>query len=300
MRLEFRILWFENQPDDVKTTIEDIGEYIAEAGFCPMIQMELSSENIDDLGEYQKNFDEFDLVVVDYDLGNPGKNGDWVAQKIRRQFGFTDIIFYSAKKPNDLRKLVCESEIDGVYCFNRTSLSDKLALHIDQVVHRISRLEAMRGLSMAVVGKCDDAIKATLKAFHAAGDLAKQGEMNAALDRLVEISRESSAKNYLKQKKFSEKLNSRSVSSFTLAKLLQIFVRSNSLYKDQYDLFTRYEEEVLKPRNVLGHATEEKTDAGWTIKLEDLEDITVENFKQLRISMATHWKNIDAIRSLST
>ena len=80
MRLEFKILWFENQPDDVKTQREEIIEYIESVGFVPYVQMEENSANLQALAASQELYDEFDLVVVDYDLGEPGKNGDWVAQ----------------------------------------------------------------------------------------------------------------------------------------------------------------------------------------------------------------------------
>ena len=46
MRLEFRVLWFENQPDDVRTQREEIEEHLREVGFVPEITMEPDAGNL--------------------------------------------------------------------------------------------------------------------------------------------------------------------------------------------------------------------------------------------------------------
>lgn len=298
MRLEFKILWFENQPKDVKTQIEEIDEYIREAGFIPIICIEKDASNVEALGERQEAFDDFDLVVVDYDLGDLDRNGDWVAQQIRRHFGFTDIIFYSGKKPGQLRELVCKGNIDGVYCFNRPDLAEKLAVHIDQVVRRISRLEAMRGLSMGIVGKCDDELRLILRGAYSQGDQSAQAALDAQLDDLVERAQRSSVKRYGECRKFADKLNSRAVSSFTLSRLVQYHIRGDQRCDTAREILNGYEAAVLMPRNVLGHAIEERTESGWIVRATDAPDITVNDFRELRKNMAIHLANIRSIGSL--
>lgn len=298
MRLEFKILWFENQPKDVKTQVEEIEEYLSDAGFIPIVCMEKDASNLEALASTQETFDDFDLVVVDYDLGDPDRNGDWVAQQVRRYFGFTDIIFYSGKKPGQLRELVYKGDIDGVYCFNRPDLAEKLAVHIDQVVRRLSRLEAMRGLAMGVVGKCDDELKRVLLSAYKAGNSASQADLEGQLDSLIERAQKSSTRRYAECRKFSDKLNSRAVSSFSLSRLLQYLIRGDDRCTAERELLVRYEEDVLRPRNVLGHATEERTEAGWVIRPADAPEITAKDFQQLRKNMAIHFSNIRAIGSI--
>lgn len=298
MRLEFKILWFENQPNDVKTQVEEIKEHLFEVGFIPEIRMVPDGSTIEQLGEEQSRYDEFDLVVVDYDLGHPGKNGDWVAQQVRRYFGFTDIIFYSGKKPGELRELVFKGGIDGVYCFNRPDLAEKLATHIEQVMRRLSRLEAMRGLAMGVVGRCDDEFRSLLlRAFDNAGEHLKR-QLDTHLDELVISARDTSAASFGKCSTFEEKLSSRSVTSFTLFKLVMFLLKGDGRCVDQRKLLSEYDPKVLEPRNRLAHAIESRRDSGWCVESQTKPTITIDDFPQLRKNLAIHLENIRSIAPL--
>jgi hypothetical protein len=295
MRLEFKILWFENQPDAVKAQREDIIEYIESVGFVASVQMEEGAANLEALAAVHEKYDEYDLVVVDYDLGEPGKNGDWVAQQVRRRFGFTDIIFYSGKKPGDLRKMVCDASIDGVYCFNRPQLAEKLAVHIDQVVRRLSRLEAMRGLAMGVVGKCDDELRKILHAIYVASDEAGRTRLNLAFDEAVRQAAASSATKYAREGKFAGKLASRAASSFVLYKVSLNILRGYEGIAAEREKFAAYNDEVLDPRNILGHATEQQAQDGWVVTSTAAPPIGTADFPRLRQQLASHLANIRSI-----
>lgn len=296
MRLEFKILWFENQPDDVKTQREDIIEYIESVGFVPHIQMEENAANLQVLADAQELYDEYDLVVVDYDLGEPGKNGDWVAQQVRRRFGFTDIIFYSGKKPGDLRKMVCDGGIDGVYCFNRPQLAEKLAAHIDQVVKRLSRLEAMRGLTMGVVGKCDDELRKIIHAIYLGMGSADKAKLEIVFDQAVARAAESAAAAYQRLGKFVEKLSSRAASSGVLYNVALVGLRAYGELEVKRKKLAEYKDQVLDPRNVLGHAIEVQSAGGWIVTSTAAPPIGSASFPQLRQNLASHLDNVRAIR----
>jgi hypothetical protein len=295
MRLEFKILWFENQPNDVKTQVEEIEDHLRTVGFVPEIQMEPDGSNIQKLGKEQSRFDEYDLVVVDYDLGHPGKNGDWVAKQVRRYFGFTDIVFYSGKRPGDLREMVFNSSIDGVYCFTRPQLADKLAAHIDQVMRRLSRLEAMRGLAMGVVGRCDDEFKKMLLSNFNGAEDAKKALIEAELAQLVNSAKERSSDGFSKCESFDERLQSRCVTSFTLYRLAMFILKGNPDFSAERRLLCQYDPNVLEPRNRLAHAVESRTDGGWSVESNEKPAITLNDFPQLRKDLATHLANVQAI-----
>lgn len=298
MRLDFRILWFENQPNDVRTQVEEIEDHLRTVGFIPHVHMVPNGDDVESLGNDQELYDEFDLVVVDYDLGQPGQNGDWVAQQIRRHFGFTDIIFYSGKKPGELRQLVLDGGIDGVYCFNRPDLADKLAVHIDQVVRRLSRLEAMRGLAMGVVGRCDDELKSILLFTFQSLDENEQAALEAKLDGLVSSSRDAGQKGFEACTGFEEKLKSRSVTSFTLYKLGLHVLKGDERCAGERKLLCEYDPAVLEPRNRLAHAIEKKTATGWAVESDTKPAITITDFPKLRNDLAAHLTNIRAIPPL--
>lgn len=298
MRLEFKILWFENQPNDVRTQVEEIEDHLRAVGFIPDILMVPDGSNIEKYGEDQSRYDDFDLVVVDYDLGRPGKNGDWVAQQVRRYFGFTDIVFYSGKKPAELRKMVFEGGIDGVYCFNRPDLADKLATHIEQVMRRLSRLEAMRGLAMGVVGRCDDEFRSLLlRTFESAGEQDRKS-LEGQLEDLVTSARDVGAAAFQKCTTFEEKLSSRSVTSFTLYKLVMFLLKGDPRCVAQRKLLSEYDPRVLEPRNRLAHAIEVRTAFGWSVESQTKPAITLDDFPTLRKDLAVHLGNIRSIAPL--
>jgi len=298
VRLDFNILWFENQPNDVRAQVDEIEEHLQGVGFVPHVEMKPNGNDVEALGLQQERFDEFDLVVVDYDLGHPEQNGDWVAKQVRRHFGFTDIIFYSGKKPGELRKLVYDGGIDGVYCFNRPELAEKLAAHIDQVTRRISRLEAMRGLAMGIVGRCDDDLRSLLTTAFGKLDGDGREKMEAKLDSLVASAREIGQKKFEQCKTFDEKLSSRSVTSFTLYKMGMFLLDGKAHCADQRAVLTAYDPEVLEPRNRLAHAIETKTAEGWVVETPSKPDITLADFPKLRTDLARHLGNIRSLAPL--
>ena len=219
MRLEFHYsVVLKINPADVQTQVEEIEEHITEVGFIPLIKMERNADNLDSLSHNQVLYNDFDLVVVDYDLGVPGMTGDHVAQAVRSTFGFTDIIFYSGLTAVDLRQLVHDQRIDGVYCLSRPDLSERLATHIDQIVHRLSRLEAMRGLAMGTVGRCDDALKEVLLTDYHARAARERSVLLEQLDDYVKNSVDRQTQRYATCATLEDKLNSQAVTSFHLQK----------------------------------------------------------------------------------
>ncbi|KIU47551.1 MULTISPECIES: hypothetical protein [Bradyrhizobium] len=295
MRLEFSILWFENQPQDVRTQIEEISDYVREVGFVPKIQIEESAARLAYLATQQQLYDDFDLVVVDYDLGDPSMNGDHVAQQVRRSFGFTDILFYSGHKTVDLRRLVHDRHIDGVYCLERRQLAERLCLHIDQVVKRLSRLEAMRGLAMGTVGKCDDELRLLLTEAYASKPN-EQEAMEETIDKLVADSSKLQARRYEECRTFADRLDSRAVTSFHLQKLALALLKGDKNCVDQRKILARYDNEVLKPRNTLGHATESRGDRGWQVTSRGTPAIQTNDFAMLRKNLTLHLENICTLR----
>jgi hypothetical protein len=298
MRLEFRILWFENQPNDVKTQVEETEEHLRNIGFLPRISMVPDGSEIEQYGEQQLRYDEFDLVVVDYDLGNPEQNGDWVASQVRRNFGFTDIIFYSGKKPGELRQMVFKQGIDGVYCINRPGLADKLTSHIDQVMRRLSRLEAMRGLAMGVVGQCDNELKSLLLFSFQSLAPEKKLQLDKKLQDLVLSAREMGESQFETCESFEARLSSRSVTSFTLYKLAMHVLKGDERCVIERKLLAHYDPQVLEPRNRLAHATESRTETGWSVESASRPAITITDFPQLRKDLALHRANICALAPL--
>ncbi|SOE01832.1 hypothetical protein [Caenispirillum bisanense] len=294
MRLEFGVLWFENQPDDVRGQRKEIEEYIEELGFKPRIEMLSDGDEVEILAERQRLYDDFEIVLVDYDLGQAGK-GDKLAGRIRKGFGFTDIVFYSGLTTVDLRNLVHKAQIDGVYCMERRHLADRLEGRIDEAARRLSRLEGMRGLAMGIVGKCDAALKSILLSEYEAAEADKKTEIVDQLDTLVTQSAAAMRDKYGKAETFRDRLHSRTVTSFHLYKLALHLTKGREACKEHREILKSYNTAVLDLRNVLGHVAEVRGPRGWEISKDADASINIEDFPELRREMARHFDNIVAL-----
>src|SRR5260370_38368633 len=118
MRLDFNVLWVEDQPDLVESTARSIARQMAEEGF------QFSPIPCQSIGEVENLIaddvftDEIDLILVDWELG-AATHGDGAIAIIRNEdrFRYKDIIFYSALKPaGELRELASANGLEGIFC----------------------------------------------------------------------------------------------------------------------------------------------------------------------------------------
>lgn len=153
MNLDIGILWIEDSFSPEEETA--LRRRILDAGFSPRIKNEINTENIEEIGIDNKLFHRFEIILLDYKLKN--EYGDAVAPHIRALFPSTTILFYSGTvDEGQLRKMIAEKEVEGVFCSRRAEFIEKAGALIDQTAHTLNRLSGMRGLSMRVVSECDE------------------------------------------------------------------------------------------------------------------------------------------------
>src|SRR5690349_15606136 len=119
MRLDFNVLWVEDQPANVRAQSDAIDRQIRAEGF--RLQTQFAS-SVDEARKYLGSDiygDHIDLILMDYDLG-AGERGDQGLVDVRNVFPYKDIVFYSARAA-DLSGMVAERQISGVFCSDRES-----------------------------------------------------------------------------------------------------------------------------------------------------------------------------------
>ena len=114
MRLDFNVLWVDDQPGAVAAQRTAISGRMEEEGFdfsptmCRSIaevQAQISSDVFND---------QVDLILVDWDLGQAVKGQD-VISEIRDSIRYKEVIFYSANNSADaLRALASECGLEGI------------------------------------------------------------------------------------------------------------------------------------------------------------------------------------------
>jgi hypothetical protein len=181
MRLDFNVLWVDDQPDRVAAQIAAITTQMAEHGFqfnaTPCKFVDEVRERIAD----NVFTDEVDLVLVDWDLG-AGSHGEDAIAAIREDIRYKDVVFYSAMKPaEDLRQLAYDSGLEGIYCASREELVDEVMGVFESLVRKVLDLDHSRGIVMGATSDIDHIVNECLALMHekldGSGKDAMVGEM---------------------------------------------------------------------------------------------------------------------------
>ena len=102
MKLEFSLLVVDDDPESIGQAIGLLEDHIVEKGFILKRQDEtdFSEENLRALMRLEGR--DYDLVIIDYNLGQDATNGALIAQRLRGGLTFTDMVFYSSNSEANL------------------------------------------------------------------------------------------------------------------------------------------------------------------------------------------------------
>lgn len=164
MRLKYKILWIEDEPDSVERPKNQIQKYLEDDyGFeCKEEDIvikdydEFEAEFIDEERGQKRIRDsikEFDLLLVDFNLGEEEQTGDKLIEVIREGV-YSEILFYSSELPSITSKLN-NHFIDGVFTSDREHLEDKIKKLIKVTIKKVQDVNNLRGLIMAEVAELD-------------------------------------------------------------------------------------------------------------------------------------------------
>ena len=261
MKLSFRLLVVDDQPDAVGNAIGNLKDHLDEKGFDldKIKPRELSGPIWEDFLNFQGR--PYDLVMVDYNLSQ-SEMGDVAAKRLRDALPYTDIIFYSAEPRIRLLRLLARQEVEGVFVAHRQELGDRLVGLADTIIGKVVDITHMRGLAMAEVADMDVVMEQAL-ADTFASHLLPHDVVNSTVEALRR-----SLKDMLG--KIPSDLDARGLSSlvshgsFTSDHKYRSIRRIAKKLPDRplRDLQTlsSFQDEILKKRNILAHAKEQAVD----------------------------------------
>lgn len=259
MRLDFNVLWVDDQPNAVNAQIERIKTQMEDEGFRFRPTQCKSLAEVEQLiaeGVFQ---DEVDLILVDWDLGGDVHGQDVIA-RVRQVAQYKDVVFYSAQTPaRELRKLAFDGGLEGVYCANREGLVDEVLGVFESLVKKVLDLDHTRGIVMGATSDIDHMVKTCLaQAHNKLDDKGKDKFVEEALRRITE-----KVENVAKQ---GEKIK-KAPSVEALFKAHMVFTSDDRLrmlatilemeafgaHADAKVTIKSYRDDVVPHRNVLGH-----------------------------------------------
>ena len=246
--------------------------------------------------------DEVDLVLMDWKLGG-GHDGASLARRLRRFFRDTDIVFYSSESAVNLRRLIFDQDIDGVYCFNRINLSERTLGLVRAQMRKILDLNHMRGIVMAATSDLDQAMIQCLeilqRIIYPSSKEAFAGDIGAAMAK--ELRRKADKIDKMVGKGQLEKLlyDPNFGAALRLA-ILKAEIKKLADRIDEIHLIEnldRYHTEVITPRNDFAHRRATVKDGVLILEGRD-QPFDQDGMIALRLKLLAHSDNLRALLSL--
>lgn len=150
MKLTYDVLWFEDQFDALRRTVNRFENSIKRKGLIPNIvkKDKISKEDVYLLQDKLDKSNPYDLIIFDFDMGVTSLDGIEIAQILRTSI-YTDMVFYSGKKPAELKRMIFDAGIEGVFTAYKNKLIDDVEPIIDDQIKKYSSLNGARGLIMS-------------------------------------------------------------------------------------------------------------------------------------------------------
>lgn len=287
MRLDFNVLWVDDQPDRVAAQITSIKSQMASEGFefkprqCTTIaEMEMAiSEDI--------FTDEVDLILVDWDLGN-NSHGEDAIERIRQIVQYKDVVFYSGQATVvELRQKAYEKNLEGVYCAGRADLVDEVIGVFESLIKKVLDLDHTRGIVMGATSDIDHMVNTCLTLAH--GKLDDEGKaefiaeaMKRVDEQVANIVRQGDKIKATPSVEALFKAHMLFTSDHRLRMLVKILGMDEFIaYAAGVTTVTAYRDGVVSERNILGHAVlvpqgKPNTvidDAGKAIDIEQMREL---------------------------
>lgn len=162
MKLNYYVLWVEDDDSWFKTTSELFSETIVDYGFNPIIERKKSLDGVV-TQIVDSGLKKFDIFLIDFKLRN-SKDGDNIIDYVRNSNIFTDIIFYSSDKQSIVDS-IREHLFEGVYHSDRKELEDKFEKVFKTTIKKIEEINSMRGLIVGETSELDALIEEHLNFY---------------------------------------------------------------------------------------------------------------------------------------
>lgn len=283
MKINYEILWFEDQPDQLEHDLEAIRAYLSKSGFSMEVDMRktLTNNDVDKIVDKISKYNKYDMIIFDYDLGDSPK-GSEIARRLRAEV-YTDMIFYSGREPESLRKILFDTKVDGVFIVDRRDLADQIEPILEDHIKKACDVNGIRGIVMDETSRFDRLLREKCKQILADASAEELEQVRKDLVRRIKKSAASRQKNAEKISCPISALSDFQVSDFNLvrhrlAKLMDKVTEVFSLLSEEGEL-----KEMQDLRNRLAHLECSYSEEGWMSLSDNADDrFDFERFREIR------------------
>ncbi len=288
MRLDFNVLWVDDQPERVESQIKGIARRMAVEGFS---FNPTPCKSIDEVAKLIKDNvfnDEVDLILVDWDLGG-GVHGEDAIGIIRGAVPYKDVVFYSAQNPaEELKKVISQKGLEGVFCASRVELVEEVIGVFESLVKKVLDLDHTRGIVMGATSDIDQMVSECLVTIHGKLDGAGQTAMIEESLKHIDKKLADWARDVAKLRKkgtITAMLKAHVI--FSTNDRLRILIRALEGEKFKHHADARafvvtYVEKVVPRRNDLGHLLLEPKGKPKAVAGSEGKEVSLEEMRDLR------------------
>ncbi|MBX5083062.1 hypothetical protein HJB56_09840 [Rhizobium lentis] len=297
MRLDFNVLWVEDNQGLVESQKDRIAAIIRKEGFRLAVEFAPSVEKATEFLASSIYGDHIDLVLMDYDLG-AGKKGDEGVAEVRDTFAYKDIIFYSGQATTDLAAMIAKKQIPGVFTAHRPELPDVVEGVFENLVRKVLDIDHSRGIVMGATSDIDQQVNMSLANLFDAHENLQDSSLQIVKDRIVEKRDQlGKALEAIEKIKHLKELEEHHLvySSDERFRLLTKIMKAAGIHQEHKGSFESYRGTIMPRRNDLAHIRVVRD--GFSRKLFDRKgnEITVEAMKALRVELLDFHELFDSL-----
>jgi len=291
MRLNYEILWFENDKTSFNVKKKFVKSFLEEEGFNFIEpRNEVDGSNIETIP-----FNNYDLIIADLKLDNDDKGTDLLKSIREDKQIFTEVLFYSSDGEEKVRELLKEHGIDGAYCADRKNedFEYKVREVIKTTIKKVQDVNNMRGLVMAEVAELDikmiDLLKkyvSGLKTEHKDVFLNKRKRrVLESLEKMIAEFQEVSEETIFEHRDFNT--YHKWMSMKNVVKAIDDKVIASKLHD--------YEKDIIQKRNKLAHVKEVEAANGEKSLADGDFIFNDEACREIRKDLQKHAENFEKI-----
>ncbi len=293
MKLNYYVLWVEDDDSWYSTTSQLFTDTILDYGFYPILDRKKNLEDV--INEVKKSgLKRFDIFLIDFNLRN-SKNGDSIIDHVRNNNIFTDIIFYSSDKQTIVDSIK-EHLFEGVYYSDRNELEDKFENVFLTTIKKIEEINSMRGLIVGETSELDAIIEEHLIFYTQSPFIDKFNTSKFLTEKLFNKLDDKII--YLKNEYSTTGLNGilpylEAIKKWELLRGILKVNKDHKPYISEFlDLNSKYQNDVIDIRNKFAHAQVFTKDDGKEVLKALVGDNHFEfdedSFKKIREDLIKH------------